>query len=88
MSRVISLEFTLATWEKGFNQNLINNTVKILRTDVERMVASFANDESQQDVVENYEESSSWLRFYIATIRSQLEWQLANSTAHEKRLLC
>ena len=60
LSRVISLEFTLRLGEKGFNQRMIDNAVKTLRTDVERMVATFVNDH-QQDVVENYEESSSWL---------------------------
>jgi alkylation response protein AidB-like acyl-CoA dehydrogenase len=60
LSRVISLEFTLRLGEKGFNQDMIDNAVKTLRTDVERMVATFVNDK-QQDVVENYEESSSWL---------------------------
>ncbi len=60
LSRVISLEFTLRLGEKGFNQELINNAIHTLRTDVERMVATFVNEKSP-DVVENYEESSSWL---------------------------
>jgi len=60
LSRVISLEFTLRLSEKGFNQRLIDNAVKTLRTDVQRMVSTFVN-EKQQDVVEDYEESSSWL---------------------------
>lgn len=60
LSRVISLEFTLRLSDKGFNQKLIDNAVKTLRTDVRRMVSTFVNDE-QRDVVENYEESSSWL---------------------------
>lgn len=60
LSRVISLEFTLRLGEKGFNKNLINNTVSVLTTDVERMLASFARDKAPS-VVEDYEESSSWL---------------------------
>lgn len=60
LSRVISLEFTLRLGEKGFNQALINNTVQTLREDVERMVTTFINEKTPE-VVENYEESSSWL---------------------------
>lgn len=60
LSRVISLEFTLRLSDKGFNQQLIENTIQTLQTDVERMVTTFIN-ESTADVVENYEESSSWL---------------------------
>jgi alkylation response protein AidB-like acyl-CoA dehydrogenase len=60
LSRVISLEFTLRLGDKGFNQQLINNTVAILRKDVERMVSTFTNDQTP-NVVEHYEESSSWL---------------------------
>lgn len=60
LSRVISLEFTLRLSDKGFNQKLIDNAVKTIRTDVRRMVSTFVNDK-QRDVVEDYEESSSWL---------------------------
>ncbi|WP_445664554.1 acyl-CoA dehydrogenase family protein [Fodinibius sp. AD559] len=60
LSRVISLEFTLRLGDKGFNKDLINNAINVLKTDVERMVASFAN-EKVPSVVEDYEESSSWL---------------------------
>lgn len=60
LSRVISLEFTLRLSDKGFNQQLIENTIQTLRADVERMVTTFIN-ENTADVVEDYEESSSWL---------------------------
>lgn len=60
LSRVISLEFTLRLGDKGFNQQLIDNAVKILRDDVERMVTTFSNY-NNPDVVEDYKQSSSWL---------------------------
>ncbi len=60
LSRVISVEFTLRLGDTGFNQKLINNAVQTLRADVERMVTSFINEKAT-DVVEDYEESSSWL---------------------------
>ncbi|MEL7835154.1 acyl-CoA dehydrogenase family protein [Fodinibius sp. Rm-B-1B1-1] len=61
ISRVISLEFTLRLGDKGFNKDLINNTIAVLRNDVERMVVSFTNEKTPE-VVEHYEESSSWLK--------------------------
>ena len=60
LSRVISLEFTLRLSDTGFNQKLINNAISTLRTDVERLVTTFVN-ENTPDVIEDYEESSSWL---------------------------
>lgn len=60
LSRVISLEFTLRLSDTGFNQRLIDNTIQMLRVDVERMVTTFVNKKSP-DVVEEYEEASSWL---------------------------
>lgn len=60
LSRVISLEFTLRLGDKGFNQQLTENTIQTLRADVERMVTTFIN-ENTPDVVEDYEDSSSWL---------------------------
>ena len=60
LSRVISLEFTLRLGDKGFNNDLIDNAISVLRNDVERMVATFSNEKAP-NVVENYEESSSWL---------------------------
>jgi len=59
LSRLISLEFTIRLGEKGFNRELISNTIETLKGDVKRMMSSFsyANDAV---VVENYEESSDW----------------------------
>lgn len=60
LSRVISLELTLRLGDTGFNQKLINNAISTLRADVERLATTFVN-ENTPNVVENYEESSSWL---------------------------
>src|SRR5690625_4843719 len=62
LSRVISLEFTLRLSDKGFNQQLIDNTIETLRADVERQVTTFIN-QNTADVVEDYDDSSSWLEF-------------------------
>lgn len=63
LSRIISLQFTLKLGEKGFNQQLIQSTVETLRSDVRGMMGSFRTDDDSK-VVENYEESSSWLQVF------------------------
>lgn len=63
LSRLISLEFTIRLGEKGFNKELINNTMATLKADVRRMMSSF-NHPNNAEVVEYYEESSSWLQFH------------------------
>jgi alkylation response protein AidB-like acyl-CoA dehydrogenase len=62
LSRVISLEFTLRLSDQGFNQKMIKNAIQMLQKEVEQMVTSFISKKTP-DVVENYEESSSWLEF-------------------------
>lgn len=63
LSRLISLQLTLKLGEKGFNQDLISNTIEMLKADVQSLLGSFkAEDES--DVVEEYKESSSWLQLF------------------------
>lgn len=60
ISKVISLEFTLRLSDKGFNKQLINNAVQTLIGDIERLLPAFINDKAPA-VVENFQESSSWL---------------------------
>lgn len=62
ISRIISMEYTLHLNEKGFNKELIQNTIDTLRADVEQMMTRFQNSGSAV-VVENYQESSSWFDF-------------------------
>lgn len=60
LSRVISLELTLRLSDSGFNRKLIDNTVQTLQREVKQIATSFASTDTP-DVVEDYEESSSWL---------------------------
>lgn len=59
LSRLISLEFTIRLGEKGFNRELVSNTIETLKGDVIRMMSSF-NYPNDAVVIENYEESSDW----------------------------
>jgi alkylation response protein AidB-like acyl-CoA dehydrogenase len=63
LSRIISLQLILNLGEKGFNQRLIGSTIETLRTDVQRMLGSF-NQPNDAEVIEDYEESSSWYHLF------------------------
>lgn len=63
LSRIISLEMTLKLGDKGFNQKLINSTVETLKSDVQRLMGAFKYEDDSK-VIENYEESSSWLNIF------------------------
>lgn len=67
LSRIISLEFTLRLGEKGFNKELITNTISTLKADVQCLMSSF-NYSGDIRVVENYEESSSWLQTFSPSL--------------------
>ncbi|MDX1637509.1 MAG: acyl-CoA dehydrogenase family protein [Balneolaceae bacterium] len=62
LSRVISMEFTLRLQDYGFNRDLINNSLKTLQAKVEQLMTSFQNDDTAE-VIEEYEEDSSWFNF-------------------------
>lgn len=59
LSRVLSMEFTLKLGEKGFNRELIESAVDVLRNDIERIMTSYHNSHKPR-VVDYYDESSSW----------------------------
>ncbi len=59
LSRVISLQLTLKLGEKGFNKDLIANTIETLKADVQNLMGSFKHDDNAE-VVEDYQEASSW----------------------------
>ncbi len=62
ISRIISLEMTLRLGEKGFNSDMISNSIKALQNETHALITSYANEEHSQ-VVEDYGDNSSWLNF-------------------------
>ncbi len=63
ISRIISLQLIINMGEEGFNRNLISGAIDSLRTDVRRLMGTF-NESEKPEVVEDYEESSSWLQYF------------------------
>lgn len=62
ISRIVSLEMTLRLGEKGFNSDMVSNSIKALRHETESLITSFSNQQHSQ-VVEDYDDNSSWLNF-------------------------
>jgi alkylation response protein AidB-like acyl-CoA dehydrogenase len=60
ISRIISMQMVMHLGEKGFRSDLINNAIKNITLEIESLMASVRVDYSS-DVVEDYNENSSWL---------------------------
>jgi hypothetical protein len=65
ISRIISLEMTLRLGEKGFNSDMISNSIKALQNETHALITSYTNEDHSQ-VVEDYDDNSSWLNFLFA----------------------
>ena len=62
ISRIISMEMTLRLGENGFNSDMISNSLKVLQNETHTLISTFAN-KHQSEVLEDYDEDSSWLNF-------------------------
>ena len=62
LGRVITLQFTLKMGEKGFNNNLIDNAVKVMQSEIASIMANF-KEASLADVVDEYKTNSSWFEY-------------------------
>lgn len=62
ISRIVSLEMTLRLGEKGFNSDMISNSIKALRNETHALITSFSNEPHAQ-VVEEYADNSRWISF-------------------------
>lgn len=58
--RIISLNMVLDITEQGFRKDLADNSIKVLQQEISKLMAGFSI-KGQTQVVEEYEENSSWL---------------------------
>lgn len=63
LGRLVSLEMVLDLGSKGFNPTLIENSIAMLKQEISGLLGGFMI-ENQTEVVENYQENSSWRNFY------------------------
>ena len=59
LSRIISMEMVLNLGEKGFRNDLIENSISTLRKDVTALMGHF-NFQVQASLIEDYQENSVW----------------------------
>jgi hypothetical protein len=62
IGRVISLNQLLDLANKGFRKDLIDGGIAMLQQDISKFMAAFSFS-NKTDVIEGYEENSSWLNF-------------------------
>jgi len=62
IGRIISMEMTLKLGETGFNSDMISNSLKVIRQEIQSLISAFSYNESPI-VLEEYGEDSSWLRY-------------------------
>lgn len=62
LSRIISMQMVLDLGNRGFRQDLIENSIGIIRRDVSRLLTSFSDD-AHPRVVDEYQDGSSWRQF-------------------------
>lgn len=62
MGRIISLNHVIDLANKGFRNDLIEGGITMLQQDISRLIACFSFN-NKTEVVEGYNENSSWLNF-------------------------
>lgn len=65
MGRIISLNQLLDLAGKGFRKDLIDGGITMLQQDISRLIANFSFN-NKTEVIEEYNENSSWLSFVKA----------------------
>jgi alkylation response protein AidB-like acyl-CoA dehydrogenase len=62
LSRIVSSQMVINLGEKGFRNDLIQNSLKMLHQEIESLMNTF-NYQNQTTVVEAYKENSHWLKY-------------------------
>ena len=65
IGRIISLNQVIDIANKGFRKDLIEGGITMLQQDITRLISNFSF-KNNKEVVEGYQENSSWLNFVIA----------------------
>ena len=62
IGRMVSMEMTIRLGESGYNSEMISNSIKNIRAEIESLFASYSFAESAS-VLDEYGEDSNWLKF-------------------------
>lgn len=61
IGRMVSMEMTIKMGESGYNSDMIANSLKVLRTEIQSLISGYSYNEEAL-VVEDFEDHSSWLK--------------------------
>lgn len=62
LGRIVSMEMTIKLGENGFNSDMISNSLKVVRAEIESLFSTYSFSESAA-ILEDYDDSSSWRNF-------------------------
>jgi alkylation response protein AidB-like acyl-CoA dehydrogenase len=62
IGRMVSMEMTIRLGESGYNSEMISNSIKNIRAEIESLFATYSFAESAS-VLDEYGEDSNWLKF-------------------------
>jgi hypothetical protein len=62
---MVSMEMTIKLGETGFNSDMIANSLKVLREEIQVLISSYSSNE-KPSVLEDYQDNSAWLQFVKA----------------------
>lgn len=64
LGRMVSMEFTLNLGDQGFNRDLIDNAVEVLREEIQVLLTGF-NTPADTILVEDLDDNSSWFKLQL-----------------------
>lgn len=65
LGRIVSMEMTLKLGETGYNSDMISNSIRVVKSEVNALIAAYTSNENPQ-VVLDLDEDSRWLKFVNA----------------------
>jgi hypothetical protein len=68
VGRLVSMNMTIDLGLKGFNQEMVSNSLDVLQKEIRSILSSYSF-EKNADVLHDYEENSSWLSLMPLTLR-------------------
>ncbi|MEX0646933.1 MAG: acyl-CoA dehydrogenase family protein [Balneolaceae bacterium] len=63
IGRLVSIEMTIKLGENGFNSDMIANSIRVVRSEVQSLISSFTFSENPAIIDHYSEDDSSWLQF-------------------------
>lgn len=62
LGRMVSMEMTIKLGENGFNSDMISNSLRVVKSEIDSLFSTYSFAESAA-VIEDYGDNSSWLEF-------------------------